>query len=116
MRATISRQRRVEIARASLLLRRHPIDGPRIENASFTGGLLRGSTASPSASNNVEGTDDAAIYVGNSHDVAVERNHATDSTAGIEIENSTGVVVRGNSAIGNTSGIVSFCCPGSRFR
>jgi len=94
------------------------IDGLRIENASFTGandeyaifpicsrnGTIEG--------NHVEGTDDAAIYIGNSHDVAVERNHATDSTVGIEIENSTGVVVRGNTAIGNTSGIVSFVLPG----
>jgi parallel beta-helix repeat protein len=111
------------------------IDGMRIENASFTGVLLRGvdgfvvrdgvytdneeyaifpicSQDGTIEGNHVEGTDDAAIYVGNSHDVAVERNHATDSTVGIEIENSTGLVVRDNTAIGNTSGIVTFVLPG----
>jgi parallel beta-helix repeat protein len=111
------------------------IDGLRIENASFTGVLLRGvddfgvrdsvytgneeyaifpicSQNGTIDGNDVEGTDDAAIYVGNSHDVVVERNHATDSTVGIEIENSTGIVVRGNTAIGNTSGIVTFVLPG----
>jgi hypothetical protein len=30
------------------------------------------------------GTDDAALYVGNSHDIVVEHNHVTDSTAAIE--------------------------------
>ena len=62
--------------------------------------------------NHVEGTDDAAIYVGNSHGVLVEHNHATDSTVGIEIENSTSLIVRNNTAIGNTSGIVTFVLPG----
>ncbi|HEU5211575.1 MAG TPA: parallel beta-helix domain-containing protein [Gaiellaceae bacterium] len=111
------------------------IEGLRIENASFTGVLLRGvdgfdlrdgvytgneeyaifpicSRDGVIDGNQVEGTDDAAIYVGNSHDVLVEHNHATDSTVGIEIENSTGIVVRGNTAIGNTSGIVTFVLPG----
>jgi parallel beta-helix repeat protein len=111
------------------------IDGLRIENASFTGVLLRGvdgftvrdgvytgneeyaifpicSRNGLIEDNDVEGTDDAAIYIGNSHDVIVEHNHATDSTVGIEIENSTGIVVRGNTAVGNTSGIVTFVLPG----
>jgi parallel beta-helix repeat protein len=111
------------------------VDGLRIENAGFTGALLRGvdgfavrngiytgneeyaifpicSRNGVIDGNHVEGTDDAAIYVGNSHDVVVERNHATDSTVGIEIENSTGIAVRGNTAIGNTSGIVTFVLPG----
>ena len=116
-------------------LRDITIDGLRVENARFTGVLLRGvdgfavrdgiytgnetyaifpicSRNGTIDGNHVEGTDDAAIYVGNSHDVVVERNHATDSTVGIEIENSTGIVVRGNTAIGNTSGIVTFVLPG----
>jgi parallel beta-helix repeat protein len=111
------------------------VDGLRIENARFTGVLLRGvdgfavrdgsytgneeyaifpicSRNGVIDGNHVEGTDDAAIYVGNSDDVVVERNHATDSTVGIEIENSTGLVVRGNTTIANTSGIVTFVLPG----
>jgi parallel beta-helix repeat protein len=111
------------------------IDGLRIEGASFTGVLLRGvdrfavrdgvytgneeyaifpicSRRGVIEGNDVAGTDDAAIYVGNSHDIVVEHNHATDSTVGIEIENSTGVIVRNNTAIGNTSGIATFVLPG----
>ena len=111
------------------------IEGMRVENASFTGVLLRGvegfavrdgfysgneeyaifpicSKNGVIEGNDVAGTDDAAIYVGNSHDVVVQRNHASESTVGIEIENSTGLVVRGNTAIGNTSGIVTFVLPG----
>jgi parallel beta-helix repeat protein len=111
------------------------IDGLRTENARFTGVLLRGvdgfavrdglyagneeyaifpicSRNGVIAGNDVAGTDDAAIYVGNSHDVRVEHNRATDSTVGIEIENSTGVVVSHNTTIDNTSGIVAFVLPG----
>lgn len=119
----------------ALSLRDIVVDGLRVENARFTGVLLRGvdgfavhdgvytgneeyaifpicSRNGVIEGNHVEGTDDAAIYVGNSHDVLVEHNHATDSTVGIEIENSTGLVVRDNTAIANTSGIVTFVLPG----
>ena len=111
------------------------VDGLRIENASFTGVFLRGvdgfalrdgvytgneeyavfpvcSRNGVIEGNHVEGTDDAAIYVGNSHDVLVEGNHARDSTVGIEIENSTGLTVRANTTIDNTAGIVTFVLPG----
>jgi len=111
------------------------IEGLRVENARFTGVLLRGvdgfavhdgvytgneeyaifpicSQKGVIEGNDVTGTDHAAIYVGNSHDVLVEHNHATNSTVGIEIENSTGLVVRANTAIANTSGIVTFVLPG----
>jgi parallel beta-helix repeat protein len=111
------------------------IEGLRVENASFTGVLLRGvdgfsvtggsyvdnaeygvfpicSAHGTIARNYAEGSDDAVLYVGNSHDVMVQGNHTTDSTVGIEIENSTRVTVRGNTAIGNTSGIVALALPG----
>jgi parallel beta-helix repeat protein len=111
------------------------IEGLRVENAGFTGVLLRGvdgfsvtggryvdnaeygvfpgcSAHGVITGNHAEGSDDAVLYVGNSNDVTVERNHTTDSTVGIEIENSTDVTVRGNTAIGNTSGIVAFALPG----
>jgi parallel beta-helix repeat protein len=116
-------------------LRDVTIDGLRVANVRFTGVLLRAvdgfavrdgvytgndeyaifpicSQNGVIESNDVAGTDDAAIYVGNSHDVLVEHNHATDSTVGIEIENSTGVVAHDNTAIGNTSAIVTFVLPG----
>lgn len=111
------------------------VDGLRVENASFTGVFLRGvegfavrdgiyagneeyaifpvcSRRGGIVGNDVEGTDDAAIYVGNSHEVLVAQNHASNSTVGIEIENSTDLVVRQNTAIGNTAGIVTFVLPG----
>ena len=111
------------------------IDGLKIVNASFTGVLLRGvdgfsvrdgrytgnqeyaifpicSQDGVVAGNSVEGTDDAAIYIGDSDDVLIARNHATDSTIGIEIENTTNTVVEGNVVTGNTAGIVAFVLPG----
>jgi parallel beta-helix repeat protein len=111
------------------------IDGLRIVNASFTGVLLRGvdgfsvrdgaysgnrayaifpicSRDGVVEGNSVEGTDDAAIYIGDSDDVLIARNRATNSTVGIEIENTTNTVVEGNIVTGNTAGIVAFVLPG----
>jgi parallel beta-helix repeat protein len=111
------------------------VEGLRIEGAGFTGVFFRGvdgfamrdgsysgnrlyavfpvcSRNGVIEGNHVEGTNDGAIYVGSSDRVAVERNHATDSTAGILIENSTNIVVRENTTIGNTAGIVTFVLPG----
>jgi parallel beta-helix repeat protein len=111
------------------------VDGLRIQNASFTGVFFRGvdgfavrdgsytgnrayaifpvcSRNGAIEGNDVSGTSDGAIYVGSSHDVSIEHNHASDSAAGILVENSTDVVVRGNTTIGNTGGIVTFVLPG----
>jgi parallel beta-helix repeat protein len=111
------------------------IEGLRVENATLTGVLLRGVDGFsvrggvyaandqyaifPICSqdglieiNEVSGTDDAAIYVGDSRDVTIEGNHATASTVGIEVENSTQVVARANTTIGNTAGIAAFVLPG----
>jgi parallel beta-helix repeat protein len=111
------------------------IDGLAIRNASFTGVLFRGvdgfairngaytgnvayaifpicSRDGIIERNHVEGTDDGAIYVGNSWDVAVANNHASATTVGIEIENSIGVTVRDNRATGNSAGIAVFSLPG----
>lgn len=111
------------------------VEGLRIEGASFTGVFFRGvdgfavrdgsysgnrlyaifpvcSRNGVIEGNQVEGTNDGAIYVGNSENVAVERNRAIDSTVGILIENSTDIAVRENTTIGNTGGIVTFVLPG----
>jgi parallel beta-helix repeat protein len=111
------------------------VEGLRIEGASFTGVFFRGvdgfafrngsysgnrlyavfpvcSRDGVIAGNHVEGTEDGAIYVGNSDDVLIERNHAAASVAGILVENSTDVLVRRNTTIGNTGGIVTFVLPG----
>jgi parallel beta-helix repeat protein len=111
------------------------IDGLKVVNASFTGVLLRGvdgfsvrdgryidneayaifpicSHDGVVEGNWVEGTDDASIYIGDSDDVVIDGNHATDSTVGIEIENTTNTVVTGNTVTGSTAGIVAFVLPG----
>jgi len=123
--------RRCPVARLTDLA----VEGLRVTNASFTGVLFRGvdgfsitdgvyvgnggayalfpicSTRGLISGNQVEGTDDGAIYVGVSRDITVEDNHATASTVGIEIENSTGLVVRHNRVSGNTAGIAIFALP-----
>lgn len=111
------------------------VDGLTIRNASFTGVLFRGvdgfairngvytgndayavfpicSRDGVIERNHVEGTEDGAIYVGDSWDVVVAGNHASASTVGIEIENSIGVTVRNNRATGNSAGIAVFSLPG----
>ncbi len=62
--------------------------------------------------NRVSGSDDAGIYVGQSTDVVVEKNHVSDNTVGIEIENSARIEVRDNIARNNTLGVVLALVPG----
>jgi parallel beta-helix repeat protein len=58
------------------------------------------------------GSNDTGIYIGQSHDVRIDHNVATDNVSGFEIENSTRVQCDHNTAIGNTGGILSFTLPG----
>ena len=60
----------------------------------------------------VKGASDAGIYVGQSRNIVVRRNHVEDNVAGIEIENSTDADVYENVATGNTGGILVFNLPG----
>lgn len=55
--------------------------------------------------NLVTGSDDAAIYVGQSQDVSIQGNQVGDSTIGIEVENSARIAVRQNRASGNSIGV-----------
>lgn len=57
------------------------------------------------------GASDAGIYVGQSKNVIVRRNHAEQNVAGIEIENTIGADVYENTATGNTGGILVFNMP-----
>jgi parallel beta-helix repeat protein len=57
------------------------------------------------------GASDAGIYVGQSKNVIVRRNHAEKNVAGIEIENTIGADVYDNTATGNTGGILVFNMP-----
>ena len=62
--------------------------------------------------NSVSGSDDTAIYVGQSHDITVQDNVVEDSTVGIEVENSTDVTVESNRCSGNSAGILVDVLPG----
>jgi parallel beta-helix repeat protein len=52
------------------------------------------------------GSNDTGIYVGQSWDVSINRNHAFNNVNGIEVENSTKVQTIHNSVSGNTVGIL----------
>jgi parallel beta-helix repeat protein len=58
------------------------------------------------------GASDTGIYVGQSRNVIIRRNHAELNVAGIEIENSTGVDVYENETTLNAGGILVFNLPG----
>jgi parallel beta-helix repeat protein len=62
--------------------------------------------------NFVSGSNDTGIYVGQSRDIVVEKNHAIDCTLGIEIELSSHIDVLNNMARANTIGIVVQILPG----
>jgi parallel beta-helix repeat protein len=62
--------------------------------------------------NDVRGTKDAGIYVGDDIGVAVRRNRVTASAIGIEIENSQHSAIQGNSLVGNTVGVLVSLLPG----
>lgn len=62
--------------------------------------------------NFVSGSNDTAIYVGQSRGINVRDNVAQDSTVGIEVENSVHVAVSSNRCIGNSAGILVDLLPG----
>jgi len=66
-------------------------------------GRLHDSTAS--------GANDTGIYVGQSHDVRIDHDVATNNVSGFEIENSTSIVADHNEAHGNTAGMLMFIVP-----
>lgn len=57
------------------------------------------------------GASDTGIYVGQSQEVAVSNNEATENVAGFKIENSSQVVLDHNDAHGNTVGVLVFVLP-----
>jgi len=110
------------------------VQGLTVRNAGFTGVLLRGvdgfdisggryldnaeygvfpvcSHAGRISGNEVEGSDDAALYIGNSDTVAITGNQVSDSTVGVEIENSAAITATDNHVSGNTAGVVAFVLP-----
>jgi parallel beta-helix repeat protein len=62
--------------------------------------------------NDVSGTDDAGVYVGDDVDVTVRDNRVHGCAIGVEIENSVHSVVRHNVTTGNTVGVLVSLLPG----
>jgi parallel beta-helix repeat protein len=60
----------------------------------------------------VRGASDAGVYLGQSRNIVVRRNHVEENVAGIEIENSNDADVYENVATENTGGILVFNLPG----
>ncbi|HEY0262194.1 MAG TPA: parallel beta-helix domain-containing protein, partial [Chitinophagales bacterium] len=60
----------------------------------------------------VFGSSDAGVYVGQSKNIIVRRNHVHGNVAGIEIENSMDADVYENTSEKNTGGILVFDLPG----
>src|SRR6266702_7124990 len=62
--------------------------------------------------NQVSGSNDTGIYIGQSHDALIRQNHVSDCTAGIDVENSSDVIVQDNWASNNTMGMITEVLPG----
>jgi parallel beta-helix repeat protein len=60
----------------------------------------------------VNGARDTGIYVGQSLNIIVSNNTATNNVAGIEIESSVNADVTGNESTSNSGGILVFALPG----
>src|SRR5215467_2331278 len=61
--------------------------------------------------NQVSGSDDTGIYIGQSYDALITHNHVSDCTVGIDVENSTDVTVQDNFASDNTIGMTTEVLP-----
>jgi parallel beta-helix repeat protein len=84
--------------------------GPSLENGAYAIYPVRCKNVLVEDSKAI-GSRDAGIYVGQSQDIVVRRNHAEKNVAGIEIENSIRADVYENIATGNTGGILIFNMP-----
>ncbi|MEO1043335.1 MAG: parallel beta-helix domain-containing protein [Pseudomonadota bacterium] len=84
--------------------------GPKTENGAY--GFYPVQTSNVLIEESVAvGASDAGIYVGQSKNVIVRNNLATENVAGIEIENTQDADVYNNEATGNTGGILVFNMP-----
>ncbi|HLF72782.1 MAG TPA: parallel beta-helix domain-containing protein [Anaerolineales bacterium] len=62
--------------------------------------------------NQVSGSNDTGIYIGQSQDAVIQRNRVTDCTVGINVEVSSNITVQGNAVQGNTIGMLAAVLPG----
>jgi parallel beta-helix repeat protein len=62
--------------------------------------------------NQVSGSNDTGIYIGQSQDAVIKDNYVSDCTVGIEVEVSSTITVKDNRATGNTIGMTAVVLPG----
>ena len=62
--------------------------------------------------NQVSGSDDTGIYIGQSTDAVIRKNQITDCTVGINIEVSSNITVQDNKAVDNSVGLAAIVLPG----
>jgi parallel beta-helix repeat protein len=62
--------------------------------------------------NQVSGSDDTGIYIGQSSDAIIRNNHVTDCTVGISAEVSSYITVQDNRVMDNTIGMLAAVLPG----
>jgi len=62
--------------------------------------------------NQVSGSNDTGIYIGQSQDAVIKDNYVSDCTVGIEVEVSSTIIVKDNRATGNTIGMTAVVLPG----
>src|SRR5688572_10747589 len=63
-------------------------------------------------SNEVSGSNDTGIYVGQSQDAVIKGNYVSDCTVGIDVEVSSTITVKDNIATENTVGMTAVVLPG----
>jgi parallel beta-helix repeat protein len=62
--------------------------------------------------NRVSGSNDTGIYMGQSSDAVIKKNHITDCTVGINVEVSSNITVQDNKTMDNTVGMFAAVLPG----
>jgi parallel beta-helix repeat protein len=62
--------------------------------------------------NRVSGSNDTGIYIGQSSDAVIRKNHITDCTVGINVEVSSNITVQNNTAMENSVGMFVAVLPG----
>ena len=63
-------------------------------------------------SNQVSGSNDTGIYIGQSQDAVIKGNYVSDCTVGIDVEVSSNITVKDNIATENTIGMTAVVLPG----
>src|SRR5215472_5251426 len=62
--------------------------------------------------NQVSGSNDTGIYIGQSQSAVIQDNYVSDCTVGIDVELSSNITVQDNKALGNTIGMTTEVLPG----